>query len=478
MRQLAASIAMMCAGSLAAHGQPNAEPGQAPAPYAGHALVQARIETRAQMERMLAISGDCWACEPRPGLVPFRVAPEDMDRLRASGIEFEVLIEDLQQVVDAERDRIRAARAAGPDDDWYAEYKDLSEVYTRLGEFAAAKPDLVSEFLVGTSIEGREIRGILIAEARDAGEPCRPTLFLNGTQHAREWINTMTTMYHAQRFVMDYGTDPEITDLLGKIDVVVVPVVNPDGFEYTWTSQRFWRKNRRDNGDGTFGVDLNRNWGFMWGLTVPGSSAGSSRTSSEVYWGTGPFSEPETAQTRDLVESMPQIRGSNDIHSYGELILHPWSHSPDPSPDDATFQLLGRDMRLAVRDVHGHSYAMGRSYSTLYPHVGTATDWFYGERGIIAYSYELRGPTFAPPAEEILPCAEEAFAGTLAHARYIADRYGFISDWDRDCVHTLFDFLGYLNDFGAGDLKADLNGDGVLDVFDFFEYQTLFETEQ
>src|SRR5690606_32317804 len=89
--------------------QPDAA-GPAPAPYAGHRLVQARIETLAQMERMLEISGDCWSCHPRAGVIPFRVAPERMAELRASGIEFEVVIEDLQAVVDAERERIRAAR--------------------------------------------------------------------------------------------------------------------------------------------------------------------------------------------------------------------------------------------------------------------------------------------------------------------------------------------------------------------------------
>src|SRR5690606_34974590 len=124
------------------------------------------------------------------------------------------------------------------------------------------------------------------------------------------------TMYHAVRFVEGYGSDPEITGLLSKIDVVVAPVVNPDGFVYSWEHERFWRKNRRDNGDGTFGVDLNRNWGHMWGTSLPHASGGSSRTRSEVYWGTGPFSEPETQAMRDYVLGVPQLRGVNDIHSF------------------------------------------------------------------------------------------------------------------------------------------------------------------
>jgi murein tripeptide amidase MpaA len=477
-------LILVCAGSAmaasAAWAQPDAAQEQPPALYAGHRLVEARIQTPQEMARMLEISGDCWACHPRPGVVPFRVAPERMDELRASGIEFEVVIEDLQGVVDGERARIRAARAASAGDraaDWFAEYKNLEEVEARLGALARSRPELVTGFVIGESLEGRPIRAILIGAPREPGDPCRPTLFLNGTQHAREWINTMTTMYHAERFVEGYGRDAEITALLSKIDVVVAPVVNPDGFLWSWQRDRLWRKNRRNNGDGTFGVDLNRNWGHMWGLTVPGSSGGSATTRSEVYWGAGPFSEPETSAVRDYVFATPQIRGSNDIHSYGELILHPWSHSPDPSPDDAVFQAVGDEMQAAVESAHGRRYEMGRSYSTIYPHSGTANDWFYS-RGVFAYSYELRGPTFAPNPSQIRPCAEEAFAGTLVHARYLAERYGFVTDWDRDCRHTFFDFLEFAAAVAAGAPDADLNGDGVVDFLDVLEFQTIFGTER
>lgn len=487
MRRALAMWVAVTAGASAAMAQPDA-PGEAPALYRGHRLVEARIETTEQMRRMLEISGDCWSCHPRAGLVPFRVAPERMEELRASGIPFEVVIEDVQAMVDAERERILAARAAGGgaggDEvaDWFGEYKNLEEVEARLHALAEARPELVTEFVMGESLQGRPIRAILIAAPREPGGArgalCRPTLFLNGTQHAREWINTMVTMYHAVRFVEGYGRDAEITGLLSKIDVVVAPVVNPDGFVWSWERERLWRKNRRDNGDGTFGVDLNRNWGHMWGLSLPGSSGGSAATGSQVYWGTGPFSEPETRAVRDYVVATPQIRGSNDIHSYGPYILHPWSHSSAPSAHHAVFQEVGDAMQGAISRVHRRIYPMGRSYSTLYPHSGTATDWFYGERGIIAYSYELRGPSFAPPPSEIRPCAEEAFAGTLAHGAYLAARYGFITDWDRNCQHTFFDFLAFVEDVAAKAPAADLNGDGAVDFLDLLEFQTIFGSEQ
>src|SRR4029450_12339336 len=114
---------------------------------------------------------------------------------------------------------------------------------------------------------------------------------VNGCQHAREWIAVMTPMYVADALVREYGRDARITAALDRVDFYIVPVTNPDGFEFTYTpppvGDRMWRKNRRNNGNGSFGVDLNRNWSVDWG----GPNSTSTSPSSETYIGTGPFSE-------------------------------------------------------------------------------------------------------------------------------------------------------------------------------------------
>ena len=103
----------------------------------------------------------------------------------------------------------------------------------------------------------------------------------------------MVPMYIADRLVSDYDTDPVIQDLVDRVEFIIVPIVNPDGYVHTWGPDRLWRKNRRDNGHGTFGVDPNRNWDFGWG------GAGSSGiTNSETYRGTAPFSEPAIANNK------------------------------------------------------------------------------------------------------------------------------------------------------------------------------------
>ena len=113
----------------------------------------------------------------------------------------------------------------------------------------------------------------------------------------------MTTVYFADALIQRYDLDPQIQALVDGVEFTIVPIVNTDGYVYSHVTERLWRKNRRDNGDGTFGVDLNRNWSVDWG--GPGSAG---NTASNTYRGPTPFSEPETQAIRDFVLAHPEIR--------------------------------------------------------------------------------------------------------------------------------------------------------------------------
>ena len=145
----------------------------------------------------------------------------------------------------------------------------------------------------------------------------------------------MTGMFLADRLVESADTDPRVHALLSRAEIFVIPVVNPDGYFFTWSdsANRLWRKNRRNNGDGTFGVDNNRNWGYEWG-----GAGASTQTSSETYRGTGPFSEPETAAMRDFFNARPNIVSNIDFHSYSQLVLSPWAYTVAPSVDPLATQ--------------------------------------------------------------------------------------------------------------------------------------------
>ena len=142
---------------------------------------------------------------------------------------------------------------------WFNNFKNLSQINSRLDEYLTDFDAILSGEVIGQSWEGRDIRGFKI-RGTGGTKSVRPAVVLNGTVHAREWISPMTNMYALDTLLNGYGSNSEITSLLDEVDVYVLPVMNPDGYEYSWTTDRFWRKNRRPVGGGQIGVDLNRNF--------------------------------------------------------------------------------------------------------------------------------------------------------------------------------------------------------------------------
>lgn len=458
---------------LRAQAQPDAIPGEPVVRYDGHRVVTVTPRGVQDLRALGGIGIEPFVCEvPREGPCEFLVPPDRLDALVASGIPFTVVVENLQQVVDAERARLRGPQARTAT--WFDDYKNLDAVEAYMAELAALRPDLVTLLDLGTTIEGRSIRAMRIAnDTVDVGH-CKPAMLLNSVQHAREWITVMNTMYVADQLVRNHGTDPYLTQLVDNADFLIVPVANPDGYVYTWTTERYWRKNRRHNSGDSYGVDLNRNWGVAWGTPLPSGAAGTSVPSSDVYWGTGPFSEPETQRLRDFTLAHPEIKSHNDVHSYGQLILWSWGWSPQPCPQHAEWTALANAMRDLIRIPYNRIYRPGPIYTNIYPVAGGSVDWFYGELGILSMSYELRGGSFSPPRTDILPCAIETFPATCLQAEAMIDRYQFITDWNHDCIHDILDVLEFISDFDAADPSVDLNPDGEIDILDVLEFVQLF----
>lgn len=409
---LAAALALMAwfapAGAALAQGS-----AAAPPRYDGHKVVRTVIRNARDLQIMESLSPDCWTHGSGIGTVDYRVAPEAMEALDASGIKYSVLIDNVQALIDAEKQGNGA-------DGWYDQYHTLAEIEAHMQELADTYPTLAETFVVGSSLEGRPIRGIRVIGAGGSGG--KPDVMYAGGIHAREWITTMAMPYLAETLLSSYGSDPELTGLVDRINFYVVPVQNVDGFSYT-QSNRMWRKNRRPNGDGTFGVDLNRNWATGWG-----GEGSSGSTNSETYRGTAPFSEPESQAMRDFLLSLPNFSGFMDIHSYGQLILQPYGYTPNYPPDHATFQEIGANMEVAMESPYGTNYVHGNTYATIYPASGITQDWCYAEGGAWALGYELRDTGqfgFILPPEQIIPASEECFAGCMELAKFLTTRLRF-----------------------------------------------------
>ncbi len=395
------------------------------------------IDVKSQKDHFVASQiGRSLACWPGPGPNEFLVAPEAMEALDASEIPYVLLVENAQRLIDEEAELNRIARAERGGD-FFAAYRTIAEIDTYLDELVG-QPGLpegtVTRFPIGQSIEGRTVHALRISTPSIPGGLPKPTFLITAGQHAREWIGVSSGMYIADRLVRGYGVNSQITGFVDNIEFIIVPVVNPDGYRYTFPidqgggGDRYWRKNRRSNGS-SFGVDTNRNWGFQWG-----GAGASSNPSNDTYRGTGPFSEPETQNIRNLVEGLaglpglPNLKAFIDVHTYSELVLGPWGYTSAAPARSAEINPLTSAQITAMNAVDNQFFTGGPASTTLYFASGIAPDWGLGARNALSWTYELRplGPAglggFSIPASQILVAGAEAFAGMAVVAQHIQNR--------------------------------------------------------
>ncbi|MFO7915946.1 MAG: M14 family zinc carboxypeptidase [Candidatus Krumholzibacteriales bacterium] len=284
-------------------------------------------------------------------------------------------------------------------------YHTYAEMEMALDSLANNFPQITRLDTLGTSVEGRLIRGIKISDNAGVDED-EPEVLIMGCHHARELMSVEVPLLLAEYLLDGYGESSRLTGLVDGREIWIVPMVNPDGhvyvqFNHSGESYNWWRKNRRDNLDGTYGVDLNRNYSYKWGYDDTGSSP---NTGSVVYRGPAPFSEPETQAVRDFCAEH-SFSVALSYHSYSELILYPWGYSPIYTEDHEFFSTFADSLE------RGNGYLPGCSATgAIYPTNGDTDDWAYGETTekdrfycftVELNSYQEGG--FAPPDTLIQP---------------------------------------------------------------------------
>ncbi|MDX2091375.1 MAG: M14 family zinc carboxypeptidase [Kofleriaceae bacterium] len=345
-----------------------------------------------------SVALDTWSDQRAEGMpLDVVVRAKSLPVLAEAGVRWEVIVPDIDEAARAERQRLQSSETV--DGDWFAEYRDYTAISAHLEALVAHHPDLATLHGIGSTLDGRPIWALRI------GGGATPML-INGTQHAREWIAAMVTTCVADRLITEYDRDPAVKRFVDGTTLWVVPVVNPDGYQYSWSTDRYWRKTRR----GGFGVDLNRNFAVGYG---GGGSSGSKR--SIVYRGEYAFSEPESAALRDLA-LREKIALHVDFHSYGQLVMYPWMYSSARVPDRDRFAAVGDRMASAMFAAHETRYRLVSGVETS-PTGGTMTDWMYGEAHALSFTVELRprgGSGFVLPPEQIRPTCDEGLAAVLA----------------------------------------------------------------
>lgn len=283
-------------------------------------------------------------------------------------------------------------------------YHNVDEVNAEIHQLAAAHPERLAIEEIGRSIEDRPIYAVRVGR-RDGVE--RPAGVFMSMIHAREWITTELGMAFLHRLA---EPDEDLAPVLEGVDLWVVPVLNPDGLEWSQSQFRWWRGNRRPHGNGRFGVDLNRNWPVGWGIgssSIPGS---------QTYRGSEPLSEPENQAFEALVARVKPVV-TMTFHAYGRMVLRPYGYqNPLPAREDL-FSAHGLAMQADT------GYRTG-PISRLIGRVGGSTDDHFVEtHGAFAMSLEL-GDQFIPPQNQISEVVEGAMPAAMRWVRAIPELAG------------------------------------------------------
>ena len=311
---------------------------------------------------------------------------------------------------------------------------------------------------VTPSIGGNGIKWVKISDNPDSDAEGEPQILHTSIHHAREPVSLMQLIYYMWYLLENYDTSSEIQSIVNNTEIYFVPVVNPDGYLYNQVTDPngggFWRKNRRNNGDGTFGVDNNRNYNFfvdgnpnngVW--SGPGSSP---VTNSQVYHGTTPFSEVENRAIKWFVENHNFIMAFNN-HTSGELLYYPHAYENVPTPDEDLYIALSTEL------VSQNGFTNLRDA----PFSGDSDDFMYGTVGthnkILAFTPEI-GPSFWPPANQIEDLSKTMLFLNITAAKMVNNYAQIIDESPR--------YIGNqaLNSADFSIKRLGLSGDGSFTV--------------
>ncbi|CAG9865250.1 unnamed protein product [Phyllotreta striolata] len=361
------------------------------------------------------------------------VKPEAIQKVQEAfkneDIKFEIVIRNLQEAIDAENPPVADDNEdrSGFRLNWVA-YHRTTVIWDFLEYFAKVYPSLCTVYNIGQSYEGRPIKVLKISN----GNPTNKPVWIDGGIHAREWISPAAVTYIINHLVAKFE---EESDYIQNTDFYVAPVLNPDGYEYSHSSDRLWRKNRRPQqpdlvtGRVCYGIDLNRNFGYKWGY-----DGVSHNSCHDTFCGKGPFSEPETRVMRDFIKGnlsqtldrLPKkLAAYVSFHSYGQYILYPWGYMKVVPPDYLDLKLAADQAVEAIVRVGGPRYTAGSSAVTLYPAAGGSDDWAKAAIGA-KYSYTIElGDNgrygFLLPSKLIKQTSKEALAAlrVIVEAAYL-----------------------------------------------------------
>ena len=368
------------------------------------------------------------------------LSQSEIRKVKAAGLKTDTEIEDISAFIAARnRNQKKLSIARDVNEEWpvpvHWEYGSMGGFYTldevidELDSMAMLYPNLISPRAPisndTVTHEGRKLWWVRISDNPNVNED-EPEVLYTGVHHAREPMSVQQMIWYMWYLLENYDSDTTVQHLVDNTEMYFVPVVNPDGYEYNHTTYPngggMWRKNRRNNGDGSYGVDPNRNYGFQWGYDNSGSSP---YPGDQTYRGPAPFSEPCIKNMRDF-SNEHEFKLSLNYHSYSDLLLYPWGYISDVTPDDEQFHTFGT---ILTKE---NNYTYGPSSTTIYPTNGDANDWMYGEQTTKPKSFSFTpeignsDDNFWPPENRIIPLCREQMWQNIMAAR-LAGKYAEVT---------------------------------------------------
>ena len=364
------------------------------------------------------------------------LSDDEFSKLQLSSFNYEIVIDDwfdyyskLPQLNQSEKDAfIRQSK-----DNYGVEgfgfgsmggFYTLAEVNAQLDSMKIHYPNLITtKTSIGNSLEGRPMYMVKISDNPDIDET-EPEILYTALHHAREPQSMMQMIYFMYYLLENYNSNPSVQYLVNNREMYFIPVLNPDGYEYNRATNPggggMWRKNRKNNG-GSYGVDLNRNYGpyTYWNAPNGGSSTD---PSSDTYRGTAPFSEPETTNLKNFLATR-YFKNALNYHTYSNLLIYPYGALEQETPDSAIFREFARDITAY------NGYAYGTDQQTVgYSTRGNSDDYFYdgdialNHGKIFAMTPEVGSTGFWPSQPEIFPLAIENLMPNIYYA-YVAGEF-------------------------------------------------------
>ncbi|XP_010567495.1 PREDICTED: carboxypeptidase O [Haliaeetus leucocephalus] len=363
---------------------------------------------------------DIWAGEDLHMRVPAPLVQEVKDSLDQHMISYKVLISDVQELVDQSMRRERTSHTQVPEGYVYTQYHTMEEIYQWMTQIQKSNSKLVTQHYLGKTIENRTTYYLQISQPSDK---TKKIIWMDCGIHAREWISPAFCQWFVKEILQNYKSDPRISRFLKNLDLYILPVLNIDGYIYSWEKDRLWRKNRSPHMNGTcYGTDLNRNFNSSWG-----STGVSYNCSSEIFCGSGPEPEPDTRAMAQFIErNKSDILCYLTIHSYGQYILTPYGSTTKPPSNSEELMHVAKKASAALMGKYGTRYEVGSTSLILYSNSGSSRDWAHMIGIPFSYTFELRDKGshgFVLPPDQIQPTCEETMLAVTTIIDYIDQKY-------------------------------------------------------